>query len=619
MPKTAVRIGKESQDKIGQWLGQFDNLSQWFNDEASAGFRNILSGEQLQMFKDLFANIGDFRGSIDGLLQPQELSPELYEMFNSTIRPTIERGQEIVANNGRTARGDFLFDRVMDQMGQGIPRVVQEANGIFDRGGRTAELNRLTDLSKELTNFGGFTAELKDNEKLGQSIMGTQGRTPDTLKALQGFQGILDKGGRDAGTNALSAKGAGLVDSGGMTPELSQLLGSIQSTISQGGMTPEARQLFGKAMQIVNADGKGGALLPMDQVLSFAKDSAGVANKGAREAAVRQAVARSGSAEGSGLENAAFAEFADSAAENESKTIREALMGQQGLQLQQLMAAMGVGGDITKSATGLVGQAFGAGGDIARSASQNISTGAGLMSDAEQIAASRFGQARTGLNETFGTENNRLALGNDIFKTANTLAQGRLGMGAELGRGVEGLASGNLAQAFQGLIADGQFRQGAGQLAGTLQGQEFNREGNALNTILGAGQTGTNIALGGGQLDLERQKTLLSSTLQSFGLSSEVINNIMTSYLGASQGMAGIGNQYTNLTGQALNNYGNLSQQLIQTASQPGFWSRLAQTAVGGLVGGATAGFGNLLINKIPGSTGGAGPYGYPNGESGGG
>jgi hypothetical protein len=67
------------------------------------------------------------------------------------------------------------------------------------------------------------------------------------------------------------------VSAGGMTPAMQQLFGKIMEGMQSGGMTPEARQVFNKAMGLVNSNGAGGALLPMEQVQGFARDEAATA------------------------------------------------------------------------------------------------------------------------------------------------------------------------------------------------------------------------------------------------------------------------------------------------------------------------------------------------------
>jgi hypothetical protein len=159
----------------------------------------------------------------------------------------------------------------------------------------------------------------------------------------------------------------------------------------------------------------------------------------------------------SGSQFRSLAEFADQAAQGEAGALRETALGQQDLQVKQLLGALQAG----VGAQGVGAQRLAAftnlGGDVARSGALNLASQLGLQGD---LAKSLLGVEQTAVQ--------RLGVGSEISGRALQQALGRLDTGTRLGLGVEGQVSENVRDAIAALTG-----LGTEQLGGLGRAGEF--------------------------------------------------------------------------------------------------------------------------------------------------
>jgi hypothetical protein len=603
MPSGAVKEGRTQAQQMRDLLQMFMDYAGLYNQPAGAELVQFLSGSGFTNFNELLGALDRFRGDVDRQYSGRRgatpsYPPELQALLTQ-LGGLTERAGELTQTAGRTARTDYTNDRLQDILTYGNPRVVQDANGILDRGGYSPGMAELFDRVRELTAFGGMTAPLAASQQVGVDMIGRQGRTPESEAALSTFLKGIQSGGRDSGTSALFSQGQQIATNGGWTPQMQGLLSQINQYMATGGMTPESTQLFNKAMSIVNANGEGGALLPQDQMISMSRDAVNTAIRQKAEDARRQFVQQTGGAVASGIAGNTLASFADEAAQAEAGAVRDTIAMRQKQQMEQLLASMGVAGDVSKTASGLLGQLGLAGGDLSRAASQNIATGAGLMSDSEKVAADRFRTAAGGFSDVSGQELARLNSGINLLLGTQNAANARMGIGMDTGGRLETVAASQQINALQSLLQNSGLQLNAGDIMTRLFGAETGRElggYDALRGLLGMTQS---TSFGQQGLDLQALDSQLRNTLTSLGISGDMANSIAGSWLNAINGLSGIGSQYSGLVPSATSGLSNLSSMLVQAAMQPSIWSQLLNTAVGGAVGGLTGGLGGALAGGL--------------------
>jgi len=707
MPSGAgVNAANRQLDEVQRLMQEFLSVAGGNTNISAAAFNQFLQGlgpfaSQLlgaNGTESLLAQLQQFRSGLTNPLAALSLPPIVQQAFEKVGLPTNVLSQ-LIGQSGQTGDTQAIRDLLNAIAGgaTGPQAGVQSfADRILGSWGQTGPMGSGIEAALQAIQNGGFNAGLQNLANVGGSIVNQRGYGPETQGAMDFFSQILAANGQTPGTQQLGASGQNLLNARGMTPEMQQLqnyithgLGTggytpgIQDAISQGrslvnqggmtgpmtaflqdinngiaaqGMTPEASRLFEKVMGIVNANGVGGALLPMDTVISMARAAAGARARSASEAARRSAFQRIGGAAYAGSAEQALGEFSDAALASEAADVRAAASKQQELQLSQLLGAMGVGGDLTKAATGLLGQYFGAGADLFRSAASNINAGSSLMlggedaatrrmlgflgaggdlsriastnmgiggdlmKAAEGIAATRMGIGAEGFQDTIANTIARLNAGSSMIGAANAGATDRLLGGISGITGITGL--GNSAQlGAAGLLAgltgnSLQASQNLTGLAGLESGNLFSST-SGLAQLLGLGNT---MLTDQQRLALQANGQNIDALLNSLGLSSNISNSFTNNWFQGANGLTNIAQLYTALAGQGMNAFGDLSQALIRAQMQPGFWGSLGGSLLQGALGGLTGGLGGLLTGSLGSIFGGnrnKGLTGWANGSGG--
>jgi hypothetical protein len=692
MPSGAGMDAANSQlNEIQRMINLFLGIAQGNTNLSSEVFRQFLQGQGpfassflgANGTESLLAQLQQFRSGLSNPLAGFSLPPQMQGLFDRMNFP-LDVLNSTIGAYGQTADTMAIRDR-LNTIGNGLTGQQAAMQALADRvlgnWGMTGSMGSGLEAAEALIRNGGFNAHLENLANVGGSIVNQRGYGPETQGAMDFFSNIMANGGRDAGTMNLVNTGQGLINAGGMTPEMRQLnnyivhgLGSGGSTpglqdlisrgaslvgqggmtpqmtaflqdinngIASGGMTPESKQLFGKVMEIVNNGGRGGALLPMETVVSMARDAAATRAQQSAEAARRSALQRTGSAAFSGTTEQALGEFSDQAMQQEAEAIRSGALTQQELQLKQLLGSMGVGSDLTKSAQALLGQYFGAGADLfktaganigtgaqmmlggedtiarrlaaylgsgeglMRSAAANIGTGADLMQSGESLAATRMGQAIGGFQDTIANTIARLNAATGMITGAQQGANQRMGLGLSGINDINSLAFNNQFRAgdILGTLSN-QNLEAARALTG-LTGLEFSNNQNAYQSLAGLLGLGNTMFTGQQQMALGANAQQIDALLRSMGISSDISNNFSTNWFNAGNGLTNIAQLYSSLVPSGMNAYGDMSQLLVRAAMQPGFWSQFGGNLLNGLVGGLTGGLGSWLTKGIGGLFGG--------------
>ena len=453
------------QQMFGLASGPGDASQQYLNNILgnSGGFNQGLNGNQQDVLSMLQGQVAgspstnDLFRNASGFIDPREISPGNREIYDQAIQDSTNRGQ---TDATRTA--------------------TDRANDIFAAAPATG-----------------------DAAQAGLDIINSGGRTPETNAIGQAMQALIDSGGVTSQNAGALGRGNNLVDSGGMTGPLASIQAQLSSLISGGGLSPEGKQLFGELMPLIrDPQGGGGALMPFDNAISFARDAAATAGQQNAEAQNRQAQQRGGapgSVVSSGLQNQARAEFGDEQAQLEARAIRESAASQQNLQLQQFLGTQNTLGGIVQGGQQIRGQAIGGLGSVAAASAANLATGGRLIDSslANQIAT--LGLGVQGANANQSNVNNRLGQGNSIFNGAlqsyanlNDVAfRGLLGAEDQRAKNQQN-AAGNLTNlGAQGLQARGQDLTGAAN-----QANANNATSNLLANMANFGSTTQSNAAG---------------------------------------------------------------------------------------------------------------------------
>ena len=364
---------------------------------------------------------------------------------------------------------------------------------------------------------------------VGAGLLGSRGMNQLTGGLTDRMFNVMDLMGRTPGIDSLSQAGLGALSgyfgTGGLTPTGAVGEGVGLQGLLQGGATPETQYL-----QSIGATQAGDEpLLSMDQVVGMARSEAAQRTAEQAEAARRFALARGGGPAAltqggmGGAQGAAYQEFADKAIEEESRAIREALLGQQGLQLQRQaqggqMALQAADQERARLATyaGLLGSME----DVA---SRRFGIGGGLMGDAERTALQReLGYGNLGINAG-ELEANRMGLGGNLLNMFN---QTRLG---------------GLGAAQSALSSMNQMALGGGGLYNQLLGTQ----GSIYDNLLGN-------YLAGGTLGMNRARNIGDLMTGAFGQQNQLLNNILG-------GVTSTYNPFTSMANQAFGTFGNLA------------------------------------------------------------
>ena len=542
-------------------------LYQMFHGDATDPF-NDLAKQTADFMPDLIKQLKDLSGfSFDSL-------PPAFKDVITNLKD-IQAGYWNISNTGgRTQETAAALSQLSNIMnGTTIPQAERfnAANAMLQDKGYTQGLKDVQEIARGLTSKGGFTEGLTTLSRTGTEI--------------------LAQGGRTAELNAMSAAGQQLLAAGGMTPELAKMFEQIQTGQGTAGFSPEMRQMYEQMQSIIGAGGQGGALLPMETVMSFARDAAATGAAQQAEGVRRQAIAQGGASVFAGGTAQALSEFSDQALRAEGQATREAATSQQGLQLQQLMSAVQAGTTLTGQANAVVNALMGMGVEVAMAASQNLATGGTLMSNAEQLVALR------------------LQSGGNMLSSAEEQASKRLMFGTESLYGVEDLA--------------GRFRNDAmNQMAGLTQesldaiqgiGDISQLESDRLFRALAGRATieGTIGDIYGSQQGVGLQNIVTQGNIFNQGITTQA--NLTQMGQGNIQEYLKILNQtggtYMPLANTALGQQGDALGSAQDFAGQkylqPSFLDTLGQTFAGGFGKSLGEGLGKGISGGIGGAIGG--------------
>ncbi len=494
----ARQVGQISNDRYNQIAGPLIQGLQQTQGQSQAylwGGEGNGPGQIPQMggaMQDFQQGIPDLFRNSGGYSTPQ-MDQAYQGMFNlnSGAQQTGDLAGQVFAGGGWSPFGQQVLDRAME-MG----------------GGQGWQMGQMASTGGSL---------------LGQ--FGVNGLTSATQNAaLAGLAGQ----GRTPGIDALSQAGQstlqGMFGTGGLTPTGAVGEGVGLQQLLEGGRTPETQFLAQRGATQAGDE----PLLPMDQALNFARQEAAQNVHGQREGAMRQILSRGGGpaalSQGGmgGTQASGVAEFADYALEAESKAIRDALMNQQGLQLQRQKQGteMSLGAlDQERARQGVATSLLGNLEDVA---SRRFGIGGGMMSDAERTAATReLGLGSLGISGG-QLENARMQTGGSLLDEYNRLRLGGLSLGQQ---GLEGM---------------NRYALGAGGLQNSMlntQGQNYN---NILNNVLQGGQLGLNRAVG--------QSGAMNST---FGNQNNFYNALLNALAATYNPQASMANTAFNVFGES--------------------------------------------------------------------
>lgn len=345
--------------------------------------------------RDLFTNylLGE-NGSQEQVRQLLSTYPGLIDqLFGESSNPW-DRGlspeQRAVMQQNLDARGGFMggFDTAMGGF--------QNPN----QPGREDAMARFMDM---LNGQGGEMASLAD---VGTGLLGQRGETDFTRNTTDRAMDMFNRGG--------------------MTDPLQRAWAGAGSIADAQGATGTTNALQGRGLDLLGRE----ALLPMDQAYQIAREDAARNAEGAFKRAQRQALARRGEAASvvaaGGSEGDAMSEWADAAARGVSDAGRNALVSQQGLNLQQMGQGTQMANLGQSMETQRLLEALGMMPTVANSAANNVSTYGGAALGAGNLANSRMNTG-TGLLDLYNRT--RLGAGNLMNSGLQDMGQYQLGMG----------------------------------------------------------------------------------------------------------------------------------------------------------------------------------------------
>lgn len=358
-------FGQNAQNPYTQSIRQGQQMGQNTMGQGSGLINAAMGGMQQQFGMDPEAFLGQ-RGR--GVLDSLGASPYIGGSYG-TVQDLLSQG---TANYGMTPASAANWQQAM-------PR----AYGSVDNS--NAQMNDAWGLA-----------------------MGRAGGNQDALPSwfgefLQNAPGLFGNAGGGSGIGQISAGGGG---GGASAGAMSRDLGPVD---------PQVQAALQQSLDIFNKN----PLLPMNQVISMARDSAATAAKNQADAIARKAANLGGQgAIGAGVRNQAYADFADQALEGEATAIREAMLGQQGLQLNRAGqgAALAQAMQAAKSQReGLFGQM-----NIADAGNQTQASIANSQS-ADSAAGRQLQAAIANSNNSLGAAQLQASIYNNLLNNATGL------------------------------------------------------------------------------------------------------------------------------------------------------------------------------------------------------
>lgn len=475
---------------------------------------------------------------------------QLSDMINNALGNTTpgQFKQSGLTGGSQDALGYLL------QAAQGLQGPQDQANSIFQQGGKTDQSSYLADRLTEMLTGQGY--QMDTMASTGANLLGNRGFDPFSTNLQNFSSGVLGSGGNTDNLNAASQGANKLIGQGGVTPELAQLFQSGQGILQKGGQTPFTQAMQALGLQRASAN----PLMSPMQAAGFAKDQAAQNIKNGATNFRTQAVNRGGGPGASvanGTNNSVMADFADQGAAATSKAVQDALLSQQGLGLQE----QGLGSSMGLGAAGLGNQQLGIGSSLASGAagqgSQNLLASLGLLPTVQNSATSLLG---TGGN---------LGLG------AGQLAQGNLAQGGNLLNNYNQTRTSS-ANSLNSLLGNqNQFAIGAGGLANNAAGIQ----GGLLNDLMQGN-------LSGDQLGLSQSMGFNSALNNLLSQKGNNVSQGLGLITGGMQPLGGLAANWTNYASNGLGMQAGLFGNYKPTSALGSFFDSFGSSLAGAAAGG---------------------------------
>lgn len=487
----------------GSWFGDF--MKNWGNplgQLANLGL-GIYGGFGAQHQQDWTnaakVNVLDYLRQLSGTMAGQydAISGQTLPYMLDTMR---QRGEQSTGYNdmlsaglGQGLHNLGMFREVLDPSTIPGLEAALGTTGIASQAGQAA----LLPLLQNLMQGAGPAADYGLGR--AQEIAGGQGWEMGLPAAVGGD--LLSARGQDPYTQLLQQFGGQTLARGGYTPALE---GVTQFGQTMAGPQADTNLARARAMSIL----AGNPLLPLDQVVSMARNRSATQSRNQESATRRQLLNRTGvtgPAVASGQQGELLQNLGDEALDAEARAVQEAMLGQQALGLQQF----GQGIDLFGRGAGqaLTGQQAGID---------------AILRAAGQAAGREQSLPQLGLGGA-GLELNRLTQGGNLLGQFTDDRLGGLSAIANL-LGAQSSAQGTGANALASII--GSLTQAGGQQAQTaLNAQQLGlnqTQGifDSLNRLLGttqqAGATAGQQQLGAAQIPSDFGRQLLQN-LASIG------------------------------------------------------------------------------------------------------
>lgn len=543
-----------------------------------------------------------------------------YKGTTADNMPALQRAGEAMSRGGYTGQGQSIFDAGNALFSTGgmnpqLQSIFNQATRLSNANGMTPELGGLYGAGQGVVGGGGYTPGLSQmaggygqipsylnggaNAATAASVLGPGGQqiiqelmnpissgynAQNMAVSNLGFEGMLDLLARNPQLDQASAYGQQMfsgnlpgedVYGGKIDSLINQLISNAGSVggLSVGGgggasgasagsliaMDPRLEEMLAKGAELFGKD----ALIPMSQRISMAVDEAATSSAQAAEAAQRYAAARGGGgALVGGAQNRAMAEFRDQAMRGRAEALRNAILDQQQLQLQQRLQGGQVGVAASNADTNRQQVA----------ASRDIAT----ANNATQASVANAQMAQAAANQ-----NAQLQL------AAAQMRNAALSQGANVALGARGQNYDRSAAGMQAMLAAQELANQRGGLfntamlggmqdATTRYGTDAQKQIAALNATVGAGNAavGQNTALAQlmGQLALGAQQQATTRQGQGFDAMSNAAGIGSQNLIAALN--AGLG-----VTGQANSNVLNGLNTMLGANQQANnaldIWSRI--------------------------------------------
>jgi len=490
--------------------------------------------------------------------QGDEMAREMWAMFAGPLRDAVLPTAQTLGGH-LTGWGMGLQDTGYDQL-MGMTDLFRNAGGLYmtpemeqfaqGLGGLAGGMSPYANLAGQGFAGGGWTPQYQQGFDMFTPY--AQGWGNNAQMALGDVgPNLLGQRGQTWFTQGLQDRSADAINAGGMNPNLDYAMAAARGILGSGGYTPGTE--FGQGVAGTELLNRGAdvftdllqsrgldlasreSLLEPRQAVTFAREGATQNMRDQAEKVYRQALARGGgpgSIVAAGQQNQMLADFADQTARAQSEAARNALLQQQGLQLQQA----GMGREMIGTGGGLETQRMGQAGD--------------LLAAMENAASGRMGQAFGAIPGTQSAATNFMQALLQGGLGAGSLEAQRMGLGTDMAQALLGnqLGYGGLYNQMMG--NQNQYALGLGGLYNQMTGQQGNLLNNAFQNYLGSGQLG-----------VQRATNLAGAMNQQYG---NLINNLGTTgniwgtSLGplqaGAQGGLNYAGQYVDLMGQPFRN-----------------------------------------------------------------